>query len=72
MTAIKFLLGHHQQDNLQYYVRKHSRLLNILTRQINQLEEELMSNSSAETETLNQQSAAEAEDVAPSAEIAKD
>ncbi|QQK80065.1 site-specific integrase [Salicibibacter cibi] len=42
MTAIKFLLGHRQQDNLTYYVRKHSRLLNLLRRQINQMEEALM------------------------------
>ncbi|API94071.1 hypothetical protein BKP57_20945 [Virgibacillus sp. 6R] len=42
MTAIKFLLGHSQQDNLKYYVRKNYRLLNILRREINRMEDELM------------------------------
>lgn len=35
MTAIKFLLGDSQQDNLKYYIRKNYRLLNILRREIN-------------------------------------
>lgn len=42
MTAIKFLLGHSQQDNLKYYVRKNYRLLNILRREINRMEDELI------------------------------
>lgn len=42
MTAIKFLLGHSQQDNLKYYFRKNYRLLNILRREINRMEDELI------------------------------
>jgi site-specific recombinase XerD len=41
LAAIKFLLGHSEQDNLQFYIRRYGRHIRMLQRELTRIEEEL-------------------------------
>lgn len=41
LAAIKFLLGHSEQDNLQFYIRRFGRHIRLLHRELTRIEEEL-------------------------------
>lgn len=41
LAAIKFLLGHSEQDNLQFYIRRYRRHIRLLHRELTRIEEEL-------------------------------
>ncbi|MGC5328180.1 tyrosine-type recombinase/integrase [Brevibacillus sp. SYSU BS000544] len=41
LAAIKFLLGHSEQDNLQFYIRRYGRHIRLLQRELTCIEEDL-------------------------------
>jgi integrase len=48
IAAIKFLLGHSEQDNLQFYIRRFGRHIRQLQRELTKIEEELAQVSEGE------------------------
>ncbi|WP_354142443.1 tyrosine-type recombinase/integrase [Brevibacillus brevis] len=42
ISAIKFLLGHSERDNIQYYIRRFQRHINQLKKSLTQIEDELI------------------------------
>ncbi|SFK90890.1 tyrosine-type recombinase/integrase [Brevibacillus centrosporus] len=45
LAAIKFLLGHSEQDNLQFYIRRYGRHIRLLHRELARIEEEFSQKS---------------------------
>ncbi|UED72182.1 tyrosine-type recombinase/integrase [Brevibacillus sp. DP1.3A] len=41
LAAIKFLLGHSEQDNLQFYIRRYGRHIRLLQKELTRIEDEL-------------------------------
>lgn len=59
LTAIKFLLGHSEQDNLQFYIRRYGRHIRLLQKELTRIEEELLQSQMEMQETNPIQDAVE-------------